>query len=417
MKKANLSCKLLLSSLALTLFLAATPQPVSAAEDAFINEIEKQYSDFEKKHKDIYDAYLKNERHLYNTYKQQMESVFNELEKLAFEDLELLTSTMDKDIQQLKKKYKSNNSALREYIRSSNKDLIGAPMYQYKYQMSAGYIGSPMDNFETHLDAGYIGRAMDQYDNTLSPGYIGSALDSYENAVNAGYIGGIMDGIDNQSSTGYVGSIMDSYDNGHSTKEEASKKMAAAFTEAEEDMNNKINETMESVQSQKNSSLQSIRDAWLNAKNSILKQREVAISEASDARKELTGTGIEFDPLVLNNWITVIIDGDYLIFEQPPVSSKGYTLVPMRAVFEKLGAEVLWNASDQSVTANKGATKIWLQLDNSTAKVNGQDQTLEVAPTKINNSTMVPLRFVSEALGAKVEWDSSKQTITITSAP
>jgi len=87
------------------------------------------------------------------------------------------------------------------------------------------------------------------------------------------------------------------------------------------------------VQNRKNQSLKDIRDAWLNARNSILSQREAAIAAASSAREKLTGTGISFPPLELDDWITVVVNGDYMIFEQPPTVVDGTTLVPMRAIF------------------------------------------------------------------------------------
>jgi Copper amine oxidase N-terminal domain len=416
MKKANLSSKLLVSSLALSLLLGAAPQQASAADDAFINEIKKQYSDFEKKHQDIYDAYLKNERHLRDTYKKQMDSVYEELKKAAYADLDLLTSTLNEDIRQLKKQYKENSDEFRAYVRTTDKDRVNDPMDLYEDTMDPDVVNGPMDLFQDSLDPDSVNDAMDLYGDEIDPDSVNSALDLYGDDVDPDSVHSIMDLIGDESSIDSVHSIMDRYEDGDLKKGDASKQMTAAFAKAEEDMNGRINKTKQNVQSRKNESLRDIRDAWLNVRNSILNQREKTIAEVSEARKKLTGKGIEFKPLVLDNWITVVIDGDYLIFEQPPVSKNGYTLVPMRAVFEKLGAEVLWNANDQSVTAKKGTASIWLQLDNSTAKVNGKDQTLEVAPTKMNNNTMVPLRFVSEALGAKVEWDSKKQTIIITSA-
>lgn len=419
MKSTNLACKLLFSSLAIALFIGAIPQQASAAEaadTAFIDDIRQQYSAFEKKHRDQYDAYLKNEKQLYEMYKGQMQAVYNELNKRAHADLNMLTSTLNQDIQQLKKKYNENSDAFRAYNRAVDKDRGGEPMDLYEDTMDPDTGASPMDLFEDSLDPDTGGSAMDLYEDTIDPNTGGSALDLYEDDVDPNTGGSIMDLIEDESSINSGGSVMDRYEDGGLSKDEASKLMAAAFTKAEEDMNNRINKTNDNVQTRKNDSLRDIRDAWLNAKHQILEQRKKTIAEVSAARKKLTGKGIQFKPLVLGNWITVVVDGDYLIFDQSPVSVKGSTLVPMRTIFEKLGAEVRWNAGDQSVTAVKGETSIWLQLNNRTAKVNGKDQALETVPKSINNSTMIPLRFVSEALGAKVKWDSSKQTIMITSA-
>ncbi len=279
----------------------------------------------------------------------------------------------------------------------------------YEDTMDPNDAGSPMDLFEDSLNPDSAGDAADLYDDTLNPDSAGSAMDLYDDEVNPDSAGSVMDRFDDESSIHSAGSIMDRYDDGDLPKAEAEKLMAEALVQAEADMNKRISDTQRSVQNRKNESLRDIRDAWLNVKHAILQQRERTIAEVSAARERLTGTGIDFKPLILDDWITVVVDGDYLIFEQPPVIVNGNTLVPMRAIFEKLGAEVLWNAGDQSVTANKGATSVWLQIDNSSAKIKGQDQTLEAAPRIVNGNTLVPLRFVSEALGANVHWDDNKK--------
>ncbi|WP_179136094.1 stalk domain-containing protein [Paenibacillus sp. 32352] len=416
MRRSSISCKLLTGSIALALLWGGGAHPALAADTAFINQISEQYQTFEKKHRDLYDQYLQNERHLYDTYHSQMMAVYNELMRRSHADLDTMTSLIDSDIQQLKQKYKENSSEFKDYVRKADKNRAGGPMNLYKSIMDPNRAGSPMDQFEDSLDANSAGSATDQYDDTLDPNHAGSAMDTYDDEANQHSAGSVMDGFEKDSSIHSAGSIMDRYEKGKLTKSEAEQLMADALAKAEAGMNKRISETEHSVQAQKNESLRDIRDAWLNVKNSLLKQREQTIQEISEARKKLTGTGIDFEPLVLDDWITVIVDGDYLIFEQPPVIVDGSTLVPMRTIFEKLGAEVLWNSNDQSVTANRGAASVWLQINNSSARINNQSQTLELAPRMINGNTMVPLRFVSEALGCNVQWDDSKKTITITSA-
>ena len=83
----------------------------------------------------------------------------------------------------------------------------------------------------------------------------------------------------------------------------------------------------------------------------------------------------------------------------------GRTLLPLRSLFESLGAEVNWNAKSNTVIATKGSTKVELTINSKTVKINGMTKTLDVPAKLINGSTMVPVRFVSEALGAEVEWN------------
>ncbi|WP_157794143.1 copper amine oxidase N-terminal domain-containing protein [Paenibacillus donghaensis] len=110
---------------------------------------------------------------------------------------------------------------------------------------------------------------------------------------------------------------------------------------------------------------------------------------------------------------TIIINGTQQSFSQPAVVIKGVTMVPMRAIFEKLGATILFNQQSKEVTATKGSTTIKITIDSKIAYVNGKIQTLTTKAQTLNNVTIVPLRFVSEALGANVGWDASTLTVNI----
>jgi beta-lactamase superfamily II metal-dependent hydrolase len=110
----------------------------------------------------------------------------------------------------------------------------------------------------------------------------------------------------------------------------------------------------------------------------------------------------------------VILDGQALSFDVPPVIESGRTLVPLRAIFEALGAGVQWDGETQTVTATKNDTEIVLVIGGGAYK-NGQPFTLDVPAKIIESRTMAPLRFVSEALGCQVSWDGNTQTISILS--
>ncbi|PJO41235.1 copper amine oxidase N-terminal domain-containing protein [Lysinibacillus xylanilyticus] len=112
--------------------------------------------------------------------------------------------------------------------------------------------------------------------------------------------------------------------------------------------------------------------------------------------------------------IKVEMDGDVIQFDQGAVSVNGRTLVTMRTIFEELDSTVQWTAKTKTITANRGTKKITLVVGSKTATVNGQKITLDVPPQIINGRTLVPLRFISEALGAKVDWNSQTKTVYIT---
>ena len=103
-----------------------------------------------------------------------------------------------------------------------------------------------------------------------------------------------------------------------------------------------------------------------------------------------------------------------LTFEQAPVNQDGHVLVPMRTIFEAMGAEVSWDGAVKKVTGTLGGNTVELTIGSKTARVNGEDTTLDVPASIINGSTMVPVRFISESLSAKVEWQKDTNTVVIT---
>jgi len=110
----------------------------------------------------------------------------------------------------------------------------------------------------------------------------------------------------------------------------------------------------------------------------------------------------------------VIINGKVYQFSTPAVIKSGTTYVPVRELVEALGGEVWWNGESQTVGINRGNVKIAFTLGSTKARVNGQLVTMQ--PSYLySNKTMVPLRFISEALGFHVHWDGGTQTVNITS--
>jgi hypothetical protein len=113
--------------------------------------------------------------------------------------------------------------------------------------------------------------------------------------------------------------------------------------------------------------------------------------------------------------IHVTVNNDAVAFSgaQPEVIA-GHTYVPMRGVFEKMGADVRWDASSRAVVAQKGDKTIKIPSGGQ-ALVNGQPVTMEAPAFIANGRTMIPLRFVAETLGAQVSWDSSDRKVNINS--
>lgn len=112
--------------------------------------------------------------------------------------------------------------------------------------------------------------------------------------------------------------------------------------------------------------------------------------------------------------ISINIDGEPLKTGSEPVIENDSTLVPMRDVFEALGAEVQWVESKRTVNAYKGANIMTLTIDSDEMIVNGEGFKMAVPAKIINDKTYVPLRAVSENFNAEVLWDGETRTVTIT---
>jgi len=113
--------------------------------------------------------------------------------------------------------------------------------------------------------------------------------------------------------------------------------------------------------------------------------------------------------------ITVTLDGEVLAFDVPPQLINNRTMVPLRVIFEAMGASVEWDGSTKTVTGTKGGTVVVLTIGSTSPTINGQVVTIDQPGVIIDNRTLAPLRFVAEAFGGTVVWDGNSQIAAITS--
>lgn len=113
------------------------------------------------------------------------------------------------------------------------------------------------------------------------------------------------------------------------------------------------------------------------------------------------------------NEIKVILNGKKVRFDQLPIVENGRTLVPVRAIFEALGAEVAWDAENQTVRAIGHGIYVKLIINSDEMMVDNAVKHLEVPAKIINGRTMVPARAVAEAFNCNVTWDAEKNMVII----
>lgn len=115
--------------------------------------------------------------------------------------------------------------------------------------------------------------------------------------------------------------------------------------------------------------------------------------------------------------IVVMVNGERVMFDNmQPIERGGRVLVPLRGVFEKLGASVGYEAASQKVTVRKGDDIIELTVGDSSALKNQQTIPMSAKAIVRKGSTMVPLRFLAESLDANVQWDGAKRTVRISTS-
>jgi len=109
----------------------------------------------------------------------------------------------------------------------------------------------------------------------------------------------------------------------------------------------------------------------------------------------------------------VTLDGQPMEFKVPPRVENNRVLVPLRAIFEAMGAIVSWDQATQTATATKGTTTVVLPLNSTEPTVNGEVWKLDVPARVIQQTTLAPLRFVGESLGGTATWDAAHWTVVL----
>ncbi len=137
-------------------------------------------------------------------------------------------------------------------------------------------------------------------------------------------------------------------------------------------------------------------------------------------KKIMTKTGVisillmSFTIPTLASNISLNINNKNIDMPVPPVIESDTTLVPLRIITENMGAKLDFDSKTKTINLTKDNTSISLTIDKEIATINSNTVSLSLAPKLVSNTTMVPLRFISENFDCKVDWIADKQLISIT---
>ncbi len=111
--------------------------------------------------------------------------------------------------------------------------------------------------------------------------------------------------------------------------------------------------------------------------------------------------------------ISLFVNGNKLICEQPPIISNGRTLVPLRAVCDALRLGVSWNQEDKTIKISDEFNLVILSIGNDSVQINDEPIKIEAPAQIYNGHTLIPIRSVAEAFGATVVWNGADNAIEI----
>lgn len=118
-------------------------------------------------------------------------------------------------------------------------------------------------------------------------------------------------------------------------------------------------------------------------------------------------------PVMANDDITVALDGNILEFDVAPQIINDRTMVPLRGIFEALGATVEWDQATQTVTSQRDGKVVKLTINSPVMYVDNEEVTLDSPACIVDDRTLVPVRAISEAYGTEVKWYGEERVVTI----
>ncbi|MGI2293593.1 copper amine oxidase N-terminal domain-containing protein [Paenibacillus sp. GXUN7292] len=385
--------------------------------DDFVEEIKGEYQALYKEFSNLYEEDKTQVSKEYNWLLNILTGEQDKMAQIVDADLKYLTELFKEDLNQLESKYgkqREYREKLNEYSRQMNPNYSSSAMWTYNITINRNYSSSTHWIFNKEINPNYSSSTMWSYKNATNPNYSSGTMWAYTNAFNPNYSSSLMWGLRNESNANYSSSTMWSYRLGYLTLAEAREKMDSALAKGTKNLQEARDNYMSSITKTRKNSVVTLFELRDKTADKFLKTRKETVETIQAIREKHFGSRLKVESIAIKfDPIKVLINNNLISFEQPPVIKNGNTLVPMRAIFEQLGATIKWNQEEYSVTATKGDQTIYLKIGDKKAQLNGKTIELDVPAQIVKANTMVPVRFISESLGALVEWDDMTRTVVI----
>ena len=128
----------------------------------------------------------------------------------------------------------------------------------------------------------------------------------------------------------------------------------------------------------------------------------------------ILGLFINVSAFASNDEIKVYLNGEKIEFDVTPQIINGRTMVPIRAIFEAMGATVSWDNDTETAICSKGETVIKMTVNSTNMYINDKVFQMDVSPVIINGRTLAPARYVAEGFSAEVTWSSKNKIVSLT---
>ncbi|WP_010277440.1 copper amine oxidase N-terminal domain-containing protein [Paenibacillus senegalensis] len=420
--KLIITNKSLLTFLAAFVVLFGATLPVHAEvpeiNTAFVKQVEQVYDQLEKQYKNLYENDLRQAVDDFDRFMAISASERSYFENVLKEDKQYLVNLLQEDYRSLNDIWSSQplyKPRLTEYSKHVMTNSANGTLKAYLNQIDKTYTTGLYWKYHNEIDPAYSTSLMWKYKNQVNPNYATGAMNRYASMLDTkdrqSVLGKLRYEIDIEAEQ----STMWKYSQGQLSVIEAKSRMDNLFVNGTKQLQttrdiaisllkNVRQDTVEGITKLRDDTARDLIRLRQDTLEKILREREIQFG----SRIEAASLSISFDP------IHVLVNNKLLQLEPSPMLVEGNTLVPLRAIAERLGAKVTWNQEEQSVTLSGKNTDIYLQIGSRQAWVNGAAVELEAAPQLIDWVTMVPVRFVSESFDADVKWDSLMRTVIIT---